>query len=212
MLDDEARQRIRDEEIYRSELRREFEQRRPAPSPRQRAWALLNSGVGVWFLSSVLLATLSWGWAERQKRAENEIRREDLNRRLATEIHGRVIEALEAMDVRPAVVAPTGVYRLVIVHLDNTLRARSLNPVDYSTFPEFTGRTFRSLLTELKGLRDDGRLEHASAAYKDLVLSSHSPEPAAADRERSVAEAFARCTALLARLRDDPALQPPRRR
>jgi hypothetical protein len=66
--------RIREEELYRSEVRRSLE---PNPTIRSRAWAAINAPVVIWGLSGVLLsgvAKLSSDWQLQVRRAE-ELRR-----------------------------------------------------------------------------------------------------------------------------------------
>lgn len=70
MLTDQDKSRIRDEEVYREEVRKSLE------PPRSRAagvLAFLNTSFGMWLLSSVVLAGVVAGYthvAERARRAE----------------------------------------------------------------------------------------------------------------------------------------------
>ena len=56
MLTEEERQRIRLEEQYRLEIRRQIEQEKPKSS---RLWTFLNSTFGLWLLSAVVITWAS---------------------------------------------------------------------------------------------------------------------------------------------------------
>jgi hypothetical protein len=58
MLSDEQETRIREEEIFRQEVRNELGSQKPAASPGGKFWKFLNSSFALWFLSSVFLGSL----------------------------------------------------------------------------------------------------------------------------------------------------------
>src|SRR5882762_7285196 len=49
MLDDDEKARIRQEEIFRSEIRREIEASKPKKRLSARVWTCLNSSFALWF-------------------------------------------------------------------------------------------------------------------------------------------------------------------
>lgn len=61
MLSEEEKQRIRAEEIYREEVRRELE-----GDERSRSWSILNSPFVLWCLGSVVISGLTFGHARIQ--------------------------------------------------------------------------------------------------------------------------------------------------
>lgn len=76
-LPKKQRDRIRAEEIYRAELRKELEQQQPAKSLGSQLWAVANSSFGIWLLSTVVLGLMVWSWTRIQEhRAEKKIAHE----------------------------------------------------------------------------------------------------------------------------------------
>lgn len=61
-LPQDQRNRIRAEEIFREELRRELEQQRPPKSLGSQIWTAANSSFGIWLLSTVVLGLGVWSW------------------------------------------------------------------------------------------------------------------------------------------------------
>jgi hypothetical protein len=61
-LPPDERERIRAEEIFREEVRRELEQHRPPKNLRSKIWNFVNTSLGIWLLSSVGLGLLVWSW------------------------------------------------------------------------------------------------------------------------------------------------------
>jgi hypothetical protein len=67
MLNNEQRQRLRAEEIFRQEVRRDIEARVQDRSRRAKFWHALNTPFVLWVLSSIVVG--SFGWAsQRSKR------------------------------------------------------------------------------------------------------------------------------------------------
>lgn len=63
-LSQEDRDHIRAEEIYRDEVRAQIATDKGLPKLHQRLWASRNSAFTLWLLSSVVLATISWSYAQ----------------------------------------------------------------------------------------------------------------------------------------------------
>src|ERR1700730_12626054 len=73
----EERARIRAEEIFRAEVRRDLEEGRASKRLRDTIWKFVNTSFGIWLLSSVVLASILWVWtvsqeARQAKKAEKE--------------------------------------------------------------------------------------------------------------------------------------------
>ena len=180
MLTEEEMARIRAEEVFRLEVRRTLEAAKPQPSRRQRLWLWLNSAFGLWLLSSVVLTGLTTAYTRYQNQREQQVKKEDAEKRLNTEISGRMFEALKGLatyqnDIRNGKLGPpTDVYGTVVQYLDNSYVYDSSNRKDLSIYPEFQKRNFQSLLIELSSLNDEDRAQAREAfdeyiALKDLA-------------------------------------------
>lgn len=99
MLAEEDRARIRAEEIFRLEVRRELEASQPRPSRRQRLGSWVNSSFGLWVLSSVVLTGLTTAYTYYQSRRAEQVRNAETERRLDTEISGRMSAALALLRI-----------------------------------------------------------------------------------------------------------------
>ncbi len=99
MLTDDERDHIRAEEIFRTEVRSQLEAATPKPPLPKRLWALVNSAIFLWFLSSIVLAGLTAAVATQQKNRDDQIRKEELRQRITTEVSGRISEAITGMRV-----------------------------------------------------------------------------------------------------------------
>jgi len=67
MLTPEEKDKINAEEIFRSETRKHYESRN-----KSKLWTFLNSGFGLWFLSSIVLGFVVWAY---QRYTQYEIQR-----------------------------------------------------------------------------------------------------------------------------------------
>lgn len=134
MLTEEERARIRAEEVFRLETRRELEASKPRPSYREQLWALLNSSFALWFLSSVVLASLGSAYARYQTGQLEQARKVEIKRRLDTEISNRIVEAVTGsrIDVtrieQGGVFAPQDIYNEAVGYLDNFFINDRSNP------------------------------------------------------------------------------------
>jgi hypothetical protein len=115
-------ERIRAEEIYRDEVRREIEDRR-AHGVGSRTWAFLNSAFGLWLLTTVVVSIGTWGFTEwrnaREMSRENDRAIVSLNREIAVRLDQFAIKM------------PTG------------------NPYAISTSDQYRNRALSSLMREL---------------------------------------------------------------
>jgi hypothetical protein len=182
MLSDEERIRIRAEEIFRFEIRRELDATRPRPPLRERLWSLANSSFALWFLSSVVLAGLTAGFTYYQSRRGEQIRKAEIERRLDNEISSRVSSALAGLRIDSARIEqgesypPGSIYSNTQSYLDNFFVTDPSNRRDFSVYPEYQKRTFPSLIFELRTVVDSSlrpELTDALANYEQLLdLSS----------------------------------------
>ena len=68
MISDQDQERIRQEEIFRQEIRREIAESTPNKTLGEKIWAFLNSPLGLWFLSTIAIGVLTWSFSEWQAR------------------------------------------------------------------------------------------------------------------------------------------------
>ena len=83
---------IRAEEIFRIEIQEQIAAEKPSSNLLQRIWNSRNSAFALWFLSSVLIASLSWGYTQwetaRSEQQEEEAAFKD-----------RIISAAESLEM-----------------------------------------------------------------------------------------------------------------
>jgi hypothetical protein len=156
MLTEKEKSRIRAEEIFRAEVRQELEAKR-APSHAPRIWTFLNSSFALWFLSSVVLASLTAAVTSYQAKHREQSRKAEIERRLDTEISSRIGLTLRVVRLEQAKIAhgdaqpPGTAYGTAESYLDNSFPNTSW---DFSIYPEYKARTFRSLVFELTSIAD----------------------------------------------------------
>jgi hypothetical protein len=213
VLSDEDRQRLRAEEIFRSEVRRDLEANAPKPLFAKRIWSVINSAFFLWCLSSVVVAGLTAAVATHQKSRDEQTRNAEQRKRITIEISNRVSEAIEAMDVDRARIAmhqsfhASWIYNEVVSYLDNFFRTDPSNPRDFSTYPEYRARTFRSLISELRTFQDPtalGASKQALDVFGQLIIPSSLGDEAdskAADAGEDT-NAVNRCGDILARIQN----------
>jgi len=184
MLSSEERSRIEVEEVFRQEVRRQLEAKMPTPSRGQKLWKVLNSSFSVWFLSSVVIASLTWAVATYERSRSEQAQRTEHQKRLNTEIGFRIengINGLLADEERMQLgikLSRFWIYNDGLNYLNNRViasyTARPYPPpeqVDYSVYPEYRDRKFRSLLYELRSVAHTSTavaLRDADIQYKNL--------------------------------------------
>lgn len=81
-LTDDAKSRIRAEEIYRSEVQRELHGRKSR-------WHVLNQPFTLWFLSSVVLAAGAWSYNRIQANYDANLKQQDRAKKIKIELQYR---------------------------------------------------------------------------------------------------------------------------
>ena len=188
MLTDDEKARIRAEEIFRLEVSRELAASKPRRSPLERAWAFLNSSLGLWVLSSIVLAALTTAFAHYQSNREEQARKAELERRLDTEISSRISSSLAGLRLDKVRIEqgeryqPEWIYSTAQSYLDNFFITDPSSRRDFSVYPDYQNRTFRSLVFELRAAVDSPvrqELTTVLAAYEELLnLGSVESTPA----------------------------------
>src|SRR5579862_4598115 len=178
MLTDDEKARIRAEEIFRLEVNRELAASKPRGSLRERSWAFLNSSLGLWVLSSVVLAGLTTAYAHYQSNREEQTRKAELERRLDTEISSRISSALAGLRLDKVRIEqgeryqPEWIYSTAQSYLDNFFITDPSSRRDFSVYPDYRNRTFRSLVLELRAVADSSARQELTtvlAAYEQLL-------------------------------------------
>ncbi len=184
MIDDAERERIREEERFRFEIRRAL----AAETKRSARWSdhlftFVNSPVGIFLLSTVLVGAFTWSTSALQRRAQLETGRIEAVRRLRLELDNRYDEVQRLRGRFRAE------YRKVVWTAFYGFRqGETTNPswqVFYTpVFPEYGARGIASLLAELAELEprsdrppvDALRAQtHALAGYLDRLLYEEEP-------------------------------------
>ncbi len=174
MLTEEEKARIRAEEVFRREVHKNLEATKPLLSGRQKLWSWLNSAFGLWLLSSVVLTGLTTAYTSYRNQREQQLKKEEIEKHLDTEIGGRMLEALKGLAIFLASIrngklgAPKDIYGAVVQYLDNSYIYDSDNRQDLSIYPEFRKQNFQSLLIELSSLGDTDRAQ-AREAFDDYI-------------------------------------------
>ena len=196
MLTEDERARIRAEEIFRHEVRRELEASGARPSRRKQFWLLLNSSFTIWALSSVVVASLTAAFTAHQRSHAEQLQKAEIVRRLDTEISNRIVNALIGSHIEKGQIGkatwaytPQWIYNDTVSYLDNFFRTNAQNPRDFSIFPEYRDRTFPSLILELSRVVDRSalpELREALAGYEKLatVASDCSKEAMTKDKSK----------------------------
>jgi hypothetical protein len=73
LLNQDERLRIQAEEIYRHEVKARFEGQEKTKTWRDKLWIFLNSGLGLWFLSTCIVGGITYWYAERQEAEKHRI-------------------------------------------------------------------------------------------------------------------------------------------
>jgi hypothetical protein len=173
MLTEGEKIRIRNEEVFRTEVCRELEAKKP-----RSLWTLLNSSFALWFLSSVVLASLTTVFTYYQAKRAEQGRKIEIERRFETEINSRISLALRGAHFDQSRIAhgkeysPESIYITAQSYLDNSFTTSSSSLQDFSVYPEYKGRTFRSLVSELRSVVNRARqsdLTNALEEYEKLL-------------------------------------------
>ena len=149
-------------------------------------WTILNSSFALWFLSSVVVAGLTFVYTRHQRIQGERTQRLGTQKRLNTEISSRIANALVALRLEQKRVTvsnepyfASAMYTEAGLYLDNRFKDKDNNVVDFSIYPEKKHTRFRSLLYELTDVVEPSTLaalREAEAAYTKLeTLADETP-------------------------------------
>ena len=150
VLTEDERARIRQEEIFRREVRQQLDAERPSLPLPSKLWKALNSAFVLWLLSSVILALAGWAYSRYQAHNSEQNQRKETRRKLISELTYRsaeallVVNALESKIDRGEPDSPKFIASRILGIVDGRDIA--------SLSPEYQNRSFVALLTELERL------------------------------------------------------------
>jgi hypothetical protein len=110
VLTDDELGRIKEEEIFREQVRRTLQPPTSEPTLGFRVWTLVNSSIVLWFLSSVVIAGVTQVYSCQQSRQSEQVRKRELQRRLDTEIGNRIYQTVAGLNVWKANLTRDGWY------------------------------------------------------------------------------------------------------
>jgi hypothetical protein len=162
MLSEEDKQRIKEEEIFRSEVQKSLSGQRPETA-HKRLWAFFNTSLGIWVLSTIAVGLFGWMYAQWQVGQQNA----EQIRKIDVEIHARIYAAQIYHSAGSS--GPNGRY---LSKADILLSPPTGESV---ILPEFANRNLKSLLFELQDRVPPGgeSLDVDSAVNKVQHLESY---------------------------------------
>ena len=169
-LSDETRQRIRAEEIFRDEVRRQLQPAQSTKSTAAAFFSALNKPLALWFLSSVVLTGIGWSYTSwEEKRAVSVHNRTQITK-LDIEVYGRLKRASTRLD---SARNPVGL-RDAIAMLDK----------GFGVSPELANLSLEGLLLSLSWLvpkNERDELEKVRDAYHELQQLKSTPDEEAVE-------------------------------
>lgn len=182
MLTEEEKKHIREEEIFRHEVRQQLEARPPDRSRWKTVWSALNSAFVLWLLGAVVVAGLAGLFARYQEGRAEAAQRTATERRLNTEIGSRIADGLVGLRLWGERIEaglgpntlPSWIYGEALSYLNNRVTNEGTK-YDFSVYPNYKERGLPALLVELSVVAEHSRLPELSKAladYKQLEASA----------------------------------------
>ena len=172
MLADNEKQKIKLEEEYRLEIRRQLQEKPEKKSGRSQFWAFLNSSFGLWLLSAVFITGIGAIYTRYQNAREQDSKKKELIERLDFEISFRYSQVLNQLyhltDRNPK--APLLASNRSSEEVRKTVELLNQAPSGNSAslYPEFANMGIPALITELRRhLQDEDERQKV-----DVVLAS----------------------------------------
>jgi hypothetical protein len=160
-MTEEERKAIREEEIYRDEVRKILTAKQ---DQKNKLWLFFNSRLGIWFLSIVVIGSFVFfcnGYIQNQK---EEAEKEQKIQKLDLEIESRIsqfwvhIESMTQHQNNKTFVLKQGIsidtLRVLWTAFKNPPCSSCDNPIILATYNEFERRSTVSLIIELSSLLD----------------------------------------------------------
>jgi len=154
MLNEEQKERIREEERFR------FETQNKLKSNENKLWDFLNSNFGIWLLSSVVLGLITWGYTKISSSiAENSKNKTEIIKHIY-EVNSRLDTYIKRMS-NPKLSSDYYYSNDCIINgqcQDNNI----------SIFPEYSNKNIQALLVELSILVPSGKKKNIYNAIEEL--------------------------------------------
>lgn len=162
MVSTRDKRRIKEEEIFRDQVRKELSEKNEPKTPIKKWEKFFNTGLGLWFLSLLCLASIPWGYTLYQGWRENHNRKTEtikkIRRELLTRIENLQLEIFQdSRTPEPKLDIKRYVSRLI-----------SAPGNDRSVIPEFANRSMQSLVYELTEITDGEEQNEANFVKDDL--------------------------------------------
>jgi hypothetical protein len=142
MLDQPTKERIKEEELYREEVRREIRARMPV-TPLQRLSTFVNSSFGMWLFTTVIAGGAVWvltTWRDSQ--------RADADRRLTIQhLDTEIATRLDRLAIRLPLLQSRRQFSEAIEALDQP----GSRIYGSAAYPEYAGWSLLALLRDLRG-------------------------------------------------------------
>jgi hypothetical protein len=136
MLTDDQKNQIRLEEIYRQEVCKSLQ---PIKTRKGQFLAFLNSPLGLWILSSILLTAITAAWTTWSIRRDKDRSKNERIFKMKTEINYRLSQAEEGLETREFL-------NMALAPMTEPTSAGAI--AGPPAFPEFDKRSVKSLLIE----------------------------------------------------------------
>lgn len=175
MLSDERRAEIREEELLRADILRELEAaRQDRKSRKEKAWALLNTGFALWFLSTVLVGIVTFTYSRFDSNQKERLRQRAVRDQLDQEIAARLMSSSQSLDALAKRLEGGSLISSRASIYDSVLRSLGS---DGGIFKEYDDRNFPSLAFALQPLvspKEAKEIAGAILAYQQLRQVSES--------------------------------------
>ncbi|PSR56069.1 hypothetical protein AHMF7605_22485 [Adhaeribacter arboris] len=185
MLTPEEKERIRQEEIYRQEIRLDLDKQQETINFKKWAgwWKFVNTSFGIWLLSSVIVGAITFLYSENQKKYTEESKKQAQIDRLSTEITSRLYELFyvsSEINEEFEYLVSDQFRQIDSVNYDekaisemdfnltksfNTIKKPDLNS-EFIIFPEYSKRNLISLFIELRSIAPKSKIEGLNSCIK----------------------------------------------
>jgi len=153
VLTEDDKIRIRDEEVYRSEIRRELDAQKTKPTTRSgQLWGFMQTSLGIWVLSTVVVGLITWGYAQLQSTLQRSNAQLQLIQHADAEAKSRVRQWLNMCKIRwvQSEFATSRFQEWYFSVVKPPEKDPRFTYVIYPVYSEFEDRALISVLTQLR--------------------------------------------------------------
>ncbi len=160
MLNDDEKQRIIEEEIFRDNIRREVANKPNSSSWRNTMWCLVNSAFALWFLSTVAIGSIVWMYSKWEEKRAIRLKNAEIGRQLKNEIGLRLSLFVSSL------------YAVKEHDYDFESYSTALSLLNQPNSPEIGPRSLSSMAWELHtlvpGTKEKNAYAEAFGTYQNL--------------------------------------------